>query len=251
MRKEKLSFHRFITYIYLPLVIALNIYIAIGNVFPLRRVNLLSLETIALLLPYFTVILYSISLVELLGKGRKMILFSVVFRTVLELPLIIGELIKGGIKTAFFYAVNVAVNVAIFIYYRKSVSLVSSKTEPLEEKKEPPKVKEIKEEEEEPLAFKSIGRDFSTQGLVRKTKYFYDTPDTVKLLEATLNIFEDRTIIEMTIENTSGKIFTFSTWKLGDALFTSDSIITGGKTMIVVLANRPLEKLTIEKVEVR
>lgn len=249
MRKEKLSFHRFITYIYLPLVIALNIYIAIGNVFPLRRVNLLSLETIALLLPYFTVILYSVSLVELLGKGRKMILFSVVFRTVLELPLIIGELIKGGIKTAFFYAVNVAVNVAIFIYYRKSASRVSSKTEPLEEKKEPPKVKEIKEEE--PLAFKSIGRDFSTQGLVRKTKYFYDTPDTVKLLEATLNIFEDRTIIEMTIENTSGKIFTSSTWKLGDALFTSDSIITGGKTMIVVLANRPLEKLTIEKVEVR
>lgn len=249
MRKEKLSFHRFITYIYLPLVIALNIYIAIGNVFPLRRVNLLSLETIALLLPYFTVILYSVSLVELLGKGRKMILFSVVFRTVLELPLIIGELIKGGIKTAFFYAVNVAVNVAIFIYYRKSVSLVSSKTEPLEEKKEPPKVKEIKEEE--PLAFKSIGRDFSTQGLVRKTKYFYDTPDTVKLLEATLNIFEDRTIIEMTIENTSGNIYTSSTWKLGDALFTSDSIITGGKTMIVVLANRPLEKLTIEKVEVR
>lgn len=249
MRKEKLSFHRFITYIYLPLVIALNIYIAIGNVFPLRRVNLLSLETIALLLPYFTVILYSVSLVELLGKGRKMILFSVVFRTVLELPLIIGELIEGGIKTAFFYAVNVAVNAAIFIYYRKSVSLVSSKTEPLEEKKEPPKVKEIKEEE--PLAFKSIGRDFSTQGLVRKTKYFYDTPDTVKLLEATLNIFEDRTIIEMTIENTSGKIFTSSTWKLGDALFTSDSIITGGKTMIVVLANRPLEKLTIEKVEVR
>ena len=249
MRKEKLSFHRFITYIYLPLAIALNIYIAIGNVFPLRRVNLLSLETIALLLPYFTVILYSVSLVELLGKGRKMILFSVVFRTVLELPLIIGELIEGGIKTAFFYAVNVAVNVAIFIYYRKSVSLVSSKTEPLEEKKEPPKVKEIKEEE--PLAFKSIGRDFSTQGLVRKTKYFYDTPDTVKLLEATLNIFEDRTIIEMTIENTSGKIFTSSTWKLGDALFTSDSIITGGKTMIVVLANRPLEKLTIEKVEVR
>ena len=249
MRKEKLSFHRFITYIYLPLVIALNIYIAIGNVFPLRRVNLLSLETIALLLPYFTVILYSISLVELLGKGRKMILFSVVFRTVLELPLIIGELIKGGIKTAFFYAVNVAVNVAIFIYYRKSVSRVSSKTEPLEEKKEPPKVKEIKEEE--PLAFKSIGRDFSTQGLVRKTKYFYDTPDTVKLLEATLNIFEDRTIIEMTIENTSGNIYTSSTWKLGDTLFTSDSIITGGKTMIVVLANRPLEKLTIEKVEVR
>ena len=249
MRKEKLSFHRFITYIYLPLVIALNIYIAIGNVFPLRRVNLLSLETIALLLPYFTVILYSVSLVELLGKGRKMILFSVVFRTVLELPLIIGELIEGGIKTAFFYAVNVAVNVAIFIYYRKSVSLVSSKTEPLEEKKEPPKVKEIKEEE--PLAFKSIGRDFSTQGLVRKTKYFYDTPDTVKLLEATLNIFEDRTIIEMTIENTSGNIYTSSTWKLGDTLFTSDSIITGGKTMIVVLANRPLEKLTIEKVEVR
>ncbi len=250
MRKEKLSFHRFITYIYLPLVIALNIYIAIGNVFPLRRANLLSLETIALLLPYFTVILYSVSLVELLGKGSKMILFSVVFRTVLELPLIIGELIEGGIKTAFFYAVNVAVNVAIFIYYRKSASLVSSKTEPLEEKKEPPKVKEIKKEEE-PLAFKSIGRDFSTQGLVKKTKYIYDTPDTVKLLEATLNIFEDRTIIEMTVENTSGKIFTSSTWKLGDRLFTSDSIITGGKTMIVVLANRPLEKLTIEKVEAR
>lgn len=253
MRKEKTRFHRFITYIYLPLVIALNIYIAIGNVFPLRRADLISLETIALLLPYFTVILYTLSLVGLLGLskfGRGMILFSTIFRAVLELPLIVGELTSGGIRTAFCYAVNVAVNIVIFIYYRKNNDLFNKETLTQE------KVETIEEEEEkpeEPLTFRPVGRDFSLQGLIKKIRFIYDAeknPDTVKLLDYTLDIFAERTVIEMTVENTSGNVYTTSTWMLNNIPFTSNVLISDGKTIITIEANRVLESLSIEKVDV-
>ncbi len=255
MRKEKTRFHRFITYIYLPLVIALNIYIAIGNVFPLRRADLISLETIALLLPYFTVILYTLSLVGLLGLskfGRGMILFSTIFRAVLELPLIAGELASGGIRTAFCYAVNVAVNIVIFIYYRKNNVLFNKETL-TQEKVETIEEEEKEENPEEPLTFRPVGRDFSLQGLIKKIKFIYDAeknPDTVKLLDYTLDIFAERTVIEMTIENTSGNVYTTSTWMLNNIPFTSNVLISDGKTIITIEANRVLESLSIEKVDV-
>ncbi len=122
----KLGLHKFITIILLPLTIAVSIYIATGNVFSIGRVELTSLtgyiDALILMLPFVTAILFTVSLVGLLGLthfGRRSILFSTTFLTIMLILIIFGKLLAGRVYYALIFTAVAFVYMLIYAYYRR------------------------------------------------------------------------------------------------------------------------------------
>lgn len=305
----KLGLHKLITFLYLPLSTAFCIYVAIGNVFDIGRLQLQGLpdyiEAVTLMLPFVTAILHFLALIGLIGLtrfGLRMILFSSIFRTFLELFITYGALTAKNTEEAVAYLISCLFNILVYIYYRrrecyfvkggqslkkadeiikKAEEIRKAVEEPRESKEEeipagkeespaqaeetlPPLQKEVTEqtEEEVPLqsedvdreSFRSINADFSPDGIVKRTRYIYEVEKrvgNVKLLQATLNIYEDKTIVEIEVENTSSETYSSSTWKFDECTFTSTTPIETGITTIRAEAEKPLKRLEISLVDVK
>lgn len=311
----KLGLHKLITFVYLPLSTAFCIYVAIGNVFDIGRLQLQGLpdyiEAVTLMLPFVTAILHFLALIGLLGLtrfGLRIILFSSIFRTFLELFITYGALTAKNTEEAAAYLIGCLFNILVYIYYRrrecyfvkggqslkkaneiikKAEEIQKAVEEPRESKeKETPAEKEeapapaeetVQEKEETPPlqkeeteqteesvplqsedvdreGFKSIKPDFSLDGIVKRTRYIYEVEKkvgNVKLLQATLNIYENKTIVEIEVENTSSETYSSSTWKFGECTFTSTTPIEAGITTIAAEAEKPLTRLEISLVDVK
>ncbi len=122
----KLGLHRFITIVYLPLAIALNLYVAIGNIFSIGRLSLASfpdyVDALVLMLPFVKVVLFTVSLVALLGLthfGRRVILFSETFITAVLLIIIFERMSEKRVIAALLYSASALVNMLIFAYYKR------------------------------------------------------------------------------------------------------------------------------------
>ena len=122
----KLGLHKFITIVLMPLTIAMSIYIAIGNVFSIGRVELTSfygyVDALILMLPFVTAVLFTVSLVGLLGLthfGRRSILFSTTFLTIMLIIIISGKLIAGSVYYALIFTAVAFVYMLIYAYYRR------------------------------------------------------------------------------------------------------------------------------------
>lgn len=122
----KLGLHKFITIVLLPLTIAVSIYVAIGNVFSIGRVELTSIsgyiDALILMLPFVTAILFTVSLVGLLGLthfGRRSILFSTTFLTIMLILIIFGKLLAGRVYYALIFTAVAFVYMLIYAYYRR------------------------------------------------------------------------------------------------------------------------------------
>lgn len=116
--------HKLIIYAYFPLTIALNIFTALGNVYTLGRVELVtSLDYInlaLLLLPFITAALYLVSLVALMGKfkyGVRITLFSTSLRALIMLPVIYGFLNSDNTSRAFHYVFECVITMLIWAFY--------------------------------------------------------------------------------------------------------------------------------------
>jgi hypothetical protein len=122
----KLGLHKFITIALLPLTIAVSIYVAIGNVFSIGRVELTSIsgyiDALILMLPFVTAILFTVSLVGLLGLthfGRRSILFSTTFLTIMLILIIFGKLLAGRVYYALIFTAVAFIYMLIYAYYRR------------------------------------------------------------------------------------------------------------------------------------
>lgn len=116
--------NKVIIYAYLPLTIALGIFTALGNVYTLGRVELVTeldyINLVLLLLPFVTVVLYLVSLVALMGKFKcavKSILFSTTLRFLLMLVVMYGFLYTGNLGRAFHYVFQCVVTMLIWLFY--------------------------------------------------------------------------------------------------------------------------------------
>ena len=122
----KLGLHKFITIVLLPLTIAVSIYVALGNVFSIGRVELTSIsgyvDALILMLPFVTAILFTVSLVGLLGLthfGRRSILFSTTFLTIMLILIVFGKLLAGRVYYALIFTAVAFVYMLIYAYYRR------------------------------------------------------------------------------------------------------------------------------------
>ncbi len=315
----KLGLHKLITFVYLPLSTAFCIYVAIGNVFDIGRLQLQGLpdyiEAVTLMLPFVTAILHFMAIIGLIGLtrfGLRIILFSSIFRTLLELFITYGVLTAKNTEEAVAYLISCIFNILVYIYYRrrecyfvkggqslkKAYEIIKKAEEIQKAVEEPQKSKEeetpaekeetpspaegtVQEKEETlpplqneeteqaaqveeavPLqsedvdgeSFKSIKADFPLDGIVKRTRYIYEVEKkvgNVKLLQATLNIYDDKTIVEIEVENTSSETYSSSTWKFGECTFTSTTPIEAGITTIAAEAEKPLTRLEISLVDVK
>lgn len=131
--KVKSIVHKIIIYAYLPLTIALNIFTALGNVYSLGRVELVTgldyINLALLLLPFITAALYLVSLVALMGKfkyGVRITLFSTALRTLIMLVVMYGFLHNGNTLRAFHYVFECVVTMFIWVFYcRNGEELIS------------------------------------------------------------------------------------------------------------------------------
>ena len=132
MKKEtglpKLGLHKFITIFYLPITIAFYFYVAIGNIYDIGRLTFTSIEgyinAFILMFPFVTVILFTVSLIGLLGLthfGRRAILFSTTFRILMMLIIIFGEMTYGKTLMAALYTAACIVNILVYAYYRRRI----------------------------------------------------------------------------------------------------------------------------------
>ena len=130
MKKEtglpKLVMHKFITIFYLPITIAFYFYVAVGNIYDIGRLTFTTMEgyinAFILMFPFVTVVLFTVSLVGLLGLthfGRRAILFSTTFRILMMLIIIFGEMTYGKLGMAALYAVACVINILVYAYYRR------------------------------------------------------------------------------------------------------------------------------------
>lgn len=126
MNKDDLGIHRIIVYLYLPLSVALNIYLAAGNVFDIGRLKFTSVlsvfEAVDLFLPFVTVVLYTLSLIGLLSMssfGLKTILLSTTIRIYTMLFLIVGCIMNSDYLFALHFLSLSLIAYLIHGYYRK------------------------------------------------------------------------------------------------------------------------------------
>ncbi len=130
MKKEtglpKLVMHKFITIFYLPITIAFYFYVAVGNIYDIGRLTFTTMEgyinAFILMFPFVTVVLFTVSLVGLLGLthfGRRAILFSTTFRILMMLIIIFGELTYGRTGMAALYTASCVINILVYAYYRR------------------------------------------------------------------------------------------------------------------------------------
>lgn len=216
--RPKFWLFRIITYIYLPLSIALNIYLSLGNYYSIGRLNLDSIfsvfEAVDLMLPYLTVFLFTISLVGLLGLtsfGRKSIMFSTFLRNILFCLLIASSLLSEDLRRACSYTILCFIGILIYLYFshrswmfikggqrikeakaklrkaQEEKEEVKEEKETLpaqeEEKKEEEEETEKKEDEKEPkeehsFVLSEIDSTYPQSDIIRKKRIIYAFTET-------------------------------------------------------------------------
>lgn len=307
MKKEtglpKLGMHKFITIFYLPITIAFYFYVAVGNIYDIGRLTFTTMEgyinAFILMFPFVTVVLFTVSLVGLLGLthfGRRAILFSTTFRILMMLIIIFGEMTYGKLGMAALYSVSCVINILVYAYYRRrelyfvvdgqslseayvmqrrstmpkpvkrTAPVAEEKAAAEEEKKDEPAAEpeekkeesgeeaEDKADKEKVIAVSDVETEYSSTDVLKKCRFIY-TPDknrSVNLTSAALDILKGKTILALTLENTSDKEYTESDWVfMKDIPYTSKTPIGKGETTVRAEINQPVDRISIVLEEVR
>ncbi len=306
MKKEtglpKLGMHKFITIFYLPLTIAFCLFAALGNTYDIGRQTFTTVEGLInafiLMLPFVTVLLFTLTLVGLLGLthfGWRAVLFSTTFRILMMLVIIFGEMKYGKTEIAVIYSIACLINILIYAYYRRravyfvvggmslkdayemqkrstmpsSSPITEEKTheevpaeteEKPEEEESTPSEHDDKEEEtssedaETVIVVSDAETEYTPSDITKICRIFYapDSEKSVRLSSSVLDILKDRTMITLTVENTSDKEYTESDWVfMKDIHYTSKTPLKKGTTTIKTEINRPVDRIAIELEEVR
>ena len=273
IKTEKgMRFHKFYTYVYLPLSAILALFIALGRFYYITTISLSTyrgwVELVHAIYPSVCCVLSVAALPFLIGKksmGRRIVLFSETFKSLLALVLIGSYLYFFNIIPAFVYTLHVFAMALVYGYYRMRgwefdpVEVVVKKSEePVAAEKEEIVEVEQKEEEnqkEEETESKEETEEVSSTGCekeetsiedkeieIEETNEDYDPSSTVKitsiepatfipespiLLEGvTIRTGKEDTIVSIKARNISNKAFVSSTWSMdGIREFVSSKMI--------------------------
>ena len=288
-----MRFHRFYTYVYLPLSAMLALFIALGRFYYITTISLSTyrgwVELVHAIYPSVCCVLSVAALPFLIGKksmGRRIVLFSETFKSLLALVLIGSYLYFFNIIPAFVYTLHVFAMALVYGYYRMRgwefdpVKVVVKKSEePVANEKEEIVEVEQKEEEnqEEETESKEETEEVSSAGCekeetsiedkeieIEETNEDYDPSSTVKitsiepatfipespiLLEGvTIRTGKEDTIVSIKARNISNKAFVSSTWSMdGIREFVSSKMIFPKEEVtITALINIPTDRVSIK-----
>ena len=294
IKTEKgMRFHKFYTYVYLPLSAILALFIALGRFYYITTISLSTyrgwVELVHAIYPSVCCVLSVTALPFLIGKkgmGRRIVLFSETFKSLLALVLIGSYLYFFNIIPAFVYTLHVFAMALVYGYYRMRewefdpVKVVVKKSEePVATEKEEIVEVEQKEEEnqEEETESKKETEEVSSTGCekeetsiedkeieIEETNEDYDPSSTVKitsiepatfipespiLLEGvTIRTGKEDTIVSIKARNISNKAFVSSTWSMdGIREFVSSKMIFPKEEVtITALINIPTDRVSIK-----
>ena len=273
IKTEKgMRFHKFYTYVYLPLSAILALFIALGRFYYITTISLSTyrgwVELVHAIYPSVCCVLSVAALPFLIGKksmGRRIVLFSETFKSLLALVLIGSYLYFFNIIPAFVYTLHVFAMALVYGYYRmrgwefdpvkvvvkKSEEPVATEKEEIvevEQKEEENQEEEVTESKEETEEVSSTGCEKEETSIedkeieIEETNEDYDPSSTVKitsiepatfipespiLLEGvTIRTGKEDTIVSIKARNISNKAFVSSTWSMdGIREFVSSKMI--------------------------
>ena len=273
IKTEKgMRFHKFYTYVYLPLSAILALFIALGRFYYITTISLSTyrgwVELVHAIYPSVCCVLSVAALPFLIGKksmGRRIVLFSETFKSLLALVLIGSYLYFFNIIPAFVYTLHVFAMALVYGYYRmrgwefdpvkvvvkKSEEPVATEKEEIvevEQKEEENQKEEVTESKEETEEVSSAGCEKEETSIedkeieIEETNEDYDPSSTVKitsiepatfipespiLLEGvTIRTGKEDTIVSIKARNISNKAFVSSTWSMdGIREFVSSKMI--------------------------
>ena len=273
IKTEKgMRFHKFYTYVYLPLSAILALFIALGRFYYITTISLSTyrgwVELVHAIYPSVCCVLSVAALPFLIGKksmGRRIVLFSETFKSLLALVLIGSYLYFFNIIPAFVYTLHVFAMALVYGYYRMRgwefdpVKVVVKKREEpvaaekeeiveVEQKEEENQKEEVTESKEETEEVSSTGCEKEETSIedkeieIEETNEDYDPSSTVKitsiepatfipespiLLEGvTIRTGKEDTIVSIKARNISNKAFVSSTWSMdGIREFVSSKMI--------------------------
>ena len=273
IKTEKgMRFHKFYTYVYLPLSAILALFIALGRFYYITTISLSTyrgwVELVHAIYPSVCCVLSVAALPFLIGKksmGRRIVLFSETFKSLLALVLIGSYLYFFNIIPAFVYTLHVFAMALVYGYYRmrgwefdpvkvvvkKSEEPVATEKEEIvevEQKEEENQKEEVTESKEETEEVSSTGCEKEETSIedkeieIEETNEDYDPSSTVKitsiepatfipespiLLEGvTIRTGKEDTIVSIKARNISNKAFVSSTWSMdGIREFVSSKMI--------------------------
>ena len=273
IKTEKgMRFHKFYTYVYLPLSAILALFIALGRFYYITTISLSTyrgwVELVHAIYPSVCCVLSVAALPFLIGKksmGRRIVLFSETFKSLLALVLIGSYLYFFNIIPAFVYTLHVFAMALVYGYYRMRgwefdpVEVVVKKREEpvaaekeeiveVEQKEEENQKEEVTESKEETEEVSSAGCEKEETSIedkeieIEETNEDYDPSSTVKitsiepatfipespiLLEGvTIRTGKEDTIVSIKARNISNKACVSSTWSMdGIREFVSSKMI--------------------------
>ena len=229
-----MRFHRFYTYVYLPLSAMLALFMALGRFYYITTISLSTyrgwVELVHATYPLVCCVLSVAALPFLVGKtsvGRRIVLFSETFKSLLALVLIGAYLAYGNLIPALVYTLLVFAMALVYGYYRMRewefdpIKVVVKKREepvtPIEkEEKEEPKEEIVEEEKTETKEL-----DSEEEQKTEEVPPLEEEPDS-----------EEKEIV---VEETNGDFDPSSTIKLTSivpATFDPDSPILVEETVI-------------------
>lgn len=229
-----MRFHRFYTYVYLPLSAMLALFMALGRFYYITTISLSTyrgwVELVHATYPLVCCVLSVAALPFLIGKtsvGRRIVLFSETFKSLLALVLIGAYLAYGNLIPALVYTLLVFVMALVYGYYRMRewefdpIKVVVKKREepvtPIEkEEKEEPKEEIVEKEKTETKEL-----DSEEEQKTEEVPPLEEEPDS-----------EEKEIV---VEETNGDFDPSSTIKLTSivpATFAPDSPILVEETVI-------------------
>ena len=232
--KKGMKFHKFYTYVYLPLSAMLALFIALGRFYYITTISLSTyrgwVELVHATYPLVCCVLSVAALPFLIGKtsvGRRIVLFSETFKSLLALVLIGAYLAYGNLIPALVYTLLVFAMALVYGYYRMRewefdpIKVVVKKREepvtPIEkEEKEEPKEEIVKKEKTETKEL-----DSEEEQKTEEVPPLEEEPDS-----------EEKEIV---VEETNGDFDPSSTIKLTSivpATFAPDSPILVEETVI-------------------
>lgn len=229
-----MRFHRFYTYVYLPLSAMLALFMALGRFYYITTISLSTyrgwVELVHATYPLVCCVLSVAALPFLVGKtsvGRRIVLFSETFKSLLALVLIGAYLAYGNLIPALVYTLLVFAMALVYGYYRMREWEFDPIKVVVKKREEPvtPIEKEVKEEpkeeivEEEKTETKEL--DSEEEQKTEEVPPLEEEPDS-----------EEKEIV---VEETNGDFDPSSTIKLTSivpATFATDSPILVEETVI-------------------
>lgn len=229
-----MRFHRFYTYVYLPLSAMLALFMALGRFYYITTISLSTyrgwVELVHATYPLVCCVLSVAALPFLIGKtsvGRRIVLFSETFKSLLALVLIGAYLAYGNLIPALVYTLLVFAMALVYGYYRMREWEFDPIKVVVKKREEPvtPIEKEVKEEpkeeivEEEKTETKEL--DSEEEQKTEEVPPLEEEPDS-----------EEKEIV---VEETNGDFDPSSTIKLTSivpATFATDSPILVEETVI-------------------